>query len=554
MNSLSPTQTSPDMAQSCISIRVKDNLSCAICLDFLSDPATIPCGHSFCIVCIQGFWDVEAMFERTCCPTCSHTFPSKPILFKNLTLADLVRDLEGSSGSEAAAQGKRGAAFASPANRDVHPPKRSITSTSEAQDFRACQKHDRLMEVYCCKEEQCICTLCAAVDHRGHTVVPVNDQRMQKQEKLADITKSCDRMIQRGEKELEHLKKTVRQTEERGQAEEEHCEGVFAGLVDSIQRHVSTVMNLIRAQEKAVQGQAQTSLKELVLWLAVLRRRHAELEQLSHTQDDIQFLQRWSSLATGPEARDWPSVPVSAPFEAMRAAVEEIGGRLEAFFNKEINTLSQMVDRFPDVPEILPAPAAQTREPTTRSEFLQCACELTLDSDTAHKDLFLSTNKKMVTCDPKKVKNSVPVPYKADRFARRRQVLCKEGLEGEQCYFEVEVDGEKAEIALTYKGLDRGSLSPSSALGGNKVSWSLDRSKTYSVSHKANSVQLIATPDSRKIGVYIKFKEGTLSFYEVSENTMKLLYKTVTTFSEPLYPGFWLGDMCTIKLCDLKNE
>ena len=50
-------------------------------------------------------------------------------------------------------------------------------------------------------------------------------------------------------------------------------------------------MNLIRAQEKAVQGQAQTSLKERVLWLAVLRRRHAELEQLSRTQDDIHFLQ-----------------------------------------------------------------------------------------------------------------------------------------------------------------------------------------------------------------------------------------------------------------------
>lgn len=188
--------------------------------------------------------------------------------------------------------------------------------------------------------------------------------------------------------------------------------------------------------------------------------------------------------------------------------------------------------------------------------FLQClgACELTLDSDTAHKDLFLSTNKKMVTCDPKNTKSSVPVPFKAGRFTRRRQVLCKEGLQAEHCYFEVEVDGEKAEIAVTYEGLDRGSLSPSSAFGGNKMSWSLDLSKTYSVSHNAGSVQLIATPNSRKIGVYIKFKEGTLSFYEVSKSTMMLLYKTETTFSEPLYPGFWLGDMCTIKLCDLKNE
>ena len=186
MNCLSLTQTSPDMAQPRISICVnKDNLSCAICLDFLHDPATIPCGHSFCIVCIQEFWDVEVLFERSCCPTCSHTFSSRPVLFKNLTLAELVRAMEGysASGSEAAALGKRGAAFASPADGDPKrsTPKRSTTSTSEARDLRACQKHNRLMEVYCCKEEQCICTLCAAVDHRGHTVVPVNDQRKQKQ-------------------------------------------------------------------------------------------------------------------------------------------------------------------------------------------------------------------------------------------------------------------------------------------------------------------------------------------------------------------------------------
>lgn len=176
------------------------------------------------------------------------------------------------------------------------------------------------------------------------------------------------------------------------------------------------------------------------------------------------------------------------------------------------------------------------------------ACCLSLDPTTAHEDLAISVGDKEVKLNSLKCKSSA-IRY-PERFIYRRQVLCREGLQSERCYYEVEVGGDKAEIALAYKRIDRKTRTRLSAFGGNADSWSLDRSKRYSVSHKAISIPLTSAPSHHRIGVYLEFKKGALSFYEVSE-TMKFLYKGEAEFTEPLYPGFWLGEKCCIRICDL---
>lgn len=152
--------------------------------------------------------------------------------------------------------------------------------------------------------------------------------------------------------------------------------------------------------------------------------------------------------------------------------------------------------------------------------------------------------------DPLKRGSVAGWPRYPQRFVHRRQVLCREGLQAERCYYEIEVEGDKSEIALAYRGINRKSRTSLSAFGGNVNSWSLDRSTSYSVSHNGNSIQLTAPPSHPRIGIYLKFKEGTLSFYEVSDS-MKLLYTAEAEFREPLYPGFWLGEKCCIRICDL---
>uniref|UniRef100_A0A7N6BGN9 RING-type domain-containing protein n=1 Tax=Anabas testudineus TaxID=64144 RepID=A0A7N6BGN9_ANATE len=67
----------------------REKLSCSICLDLLKDPVTIPCGHSYCMNCIESCWDEEAPKQTHSCPQCRQTFTPRPALVKNTLLADL---------------------------------------------------------------------------------------------------------------------------------------------------------------------------------------------------------------------------------------------------------------------------------------------------------------------------------------------------------------------------------------------------------------------------------------------------------------------------------
>ncbi|XP_031675290.1 NLR family CARD domain-containing protein 3-like [Oncorhynchus kisutch] len=177
------------------------------------------------------------------------------------------------------------------------------------------------------------------------------------------------------------------------------------------------------------------------------------------------------------------------------------------------------------------------------------ACDLTLDPNTVNRLLSLSEENRKVTCRRQERR----YPGHPDRFEDCEQVLCREGLTG-RCYWEVERSGGGAVMGVTYKGIKRRGGGIDCGIGYNDKSWSLVCSDcSYKACHNNNHTTIdVPSSSSHRVGVYLDWPAGTLSFYRVSSDTLTHLYTFHTTFTEPLYPGFRVYDVTSsVSLCQV---
>uniref|UniRef100_A0A8C7N766 NACHT, LRR and PYD domains-containing protein 12-like n=1 Tax=Oncorhynchus kisutch TaxID=8019 RepID=A0A8C7N766_ONCKI len=175
-------------------------------------------------------------------------------------------------------------------------------------------------------------------------------------------------------------------------------------------------------------------------------------------------------------------------------------------------------------------------------------CDLTLDPNTVNRRLSLSEENRKVTCR----REEQPYPDHPERFEVWGQVLCREGLTG-RCYWEVEWSGRRgADIGVTYKGISRRGWGDDCCLGYNDKSWSLFCSDNRYIAWHNNKPTTIDVPpsSSHRVGVYLDWPAGTLSFYRASSDTLTHLITFTSTFTEPLYPGFGVYDVGdSVSLC-----
>ncbi|XP_064866944.1 NACHT, LRR and PYD domains-containing protein 12-like [Oncorhynchus nerka] len=185
-------------------------------------------------------------------------------------------------------------------------------------------------------------------------------------------------------------------------------------------------------------------------------------------------------------------------------------------------------------------------ENTMKPGLRKYVCDLTLDLNTVNRLLSLSEENRKVTCRTEEQ----PYPDHPERFEDCEQVLCREGLTG-RCYYEVECSGRRAGIGVTYKGISRRGGVNDCGLGWNDKSWSLLCYDNRFIAWHNNNPTTIDVPSSssHRLGVYLDWPAGTLSFYRASSDTLTHLYTFTSTFTEPLYPGLrvW-GDDSSMSL------
>uniref|UniRef100_A0A9J8B9M9 Uncharacterized protein n=2 Tax=Cyprinus carpio TaxID=7962 RepID=A0A9J8B9M9_CYPCA len=70
--------------------RLALELSCAICLQLYRDPVALPCGHNYCLGCIQNAASAEDPKSPRRCPECREEYGSPEELPKNFKLSSIV--------------------------------------------------------------------------------------------------------------------------------------------------------------------------------------------------------------------------------------------------------------------------------------------------------------------------------------------------------------------------------------------------------------------------------------------------------------------------------
>ncbi|XP_071348247.1 tripartite motif-containing protein 16-like [Trachinotus anak] len=551
----------------------RETFSCSICLDLLKDPVTLPCGHSYCMNCIKSFWDEEDEKKIHSCPQCRQTFTPRPVLVKSTMLAVLVEELK-KTGLQAApadhcyagpedvacdvCTGRKLKAvksclqcLASYCEKHLQPhyeaaplKKHKLVEPSKKLQENICSRHDEVMKMFCRTDQQCICYLCSVDEHKGHDTVSAAVERTERQRELQLSRQNIQQRIQDREKDVMLLQQEVEAINGSADKAVEHSEKLFTQLIRLMEKRSSDVKQQIRSQQETEVSRVKELQEKLEQEITQLKRKDAELKQLSLTEDHTQFLHNYPSLSPLSQSTDSSSINIRPLryFEDVTAAVSELRDKLQDILRETWTNISLTVT---EVDVLLPQP-----EPKTRAGFLKYSQEITLDPNTAHTWLLLSEGNRKVKF------MSQPQSYSShpDRFTNWDQVLSRESLTG-RCYWEVEWRGGGVNVAVAYKNISRAGDSYECGFGYNEKSLALNcytKSDEYLFYHSKINTP-VSGPQSSRVGVYLDHRAGILSFYSVSE-TMTLLHRVQTTFTQPLHAGlgFYGCDGDTAEFCKLK--
>uniref|UniRef100_A0A8C9RBP5 Butyrophilin subfamily 1 member A1-like n=1 Tax=Scleropages formosus TaxID=113540 RepID=A0A8C9RBP5_SCLFO len=161
--------------------------------------------------------------------------------------------------------------------------------------------------------------------------------------------------------------------------------------------------------------------------------------------------------------------------------------------------------------------------------------DVTLDPDTANPWLILSADRKQVRRGDTKQE----LPDNPERFTYWKSVLGKEGFSSGKHYWEVQV-GDKTEwdLGVARKSVHRKGdfeLNPNDGLWALSL-WSGNMYWAFT----DPSVLLHLSVKPQKVGVYVDYEEGQVSFYNVEDKSLIYTF-TGYKFTEKLYPFFWPG-------------
>lgn len=519
-------------AASCL--LTEEQLLCCVCLDVFTDPVTLPCGHNFCKVCILQHWDSSI---QCACPTCEEPFYRRLDLRVNTFVSEMVDQFRQSAGRRSPRVAKPGEVpcdvcteikmkalrsclmcLASYCETHLKPhlmvsrlKRHQLTDPMENLESRMCTIHDKPLELFCKTDQTCVCMLCPVLDHKSHDIALLKEQFESKKAELRRREDEIQEMIQKRRMKIRDIKRTAKLSKVTAQRELADGVQVFTALKQSLRRAQAELIRAIEERQKTTEKRAKGFIQELEQEIFELMTRQEEMEQLLSSKDHLHFLHSFGSLNSSALTKDWKGSRTNLPSHegTVRTALDQ----LQETLAKEMRKL------------LLEAELNRAQ---------QFAVNVTLDPDTAHPALILSDDGKQVCHGG--VRN---LPDNPERFNPCCCVLAKQCFSSGRLYFEVQVKQKSRwTVGVANESIRRKGIIPLCPENGHWAVW-LKNGDEYAAL-VGSPLQLSVTSKPQKVGVFVDYDEGLVSFYDV--DTAAVLYSfTGCSFKEKLYPFFCPG-------------
>ncbi|XP_075132038.1 E3 ubiquitin/ISG15 ligase TRIM25-like [Leptodactylus fuscus] len=509
---------------------LRKELECSICLTIYTDPATLRCGHNFCRVCIDEVLDTQEGSGVYSCLECIEEFEERPGLRRNITLCNVVENVQSTQSHQVEISGIRctycvdspvlaaksclmcEASFCDKHLR-VHSkgPEHVLTEPSTDLEKRKCPVHKKVLEYYCTEDSACICVSCCLIGkHNGHKMESLDEASEMKKKKLRSVLQNLFLKQKKTEERVQSLEERRRKAQEKASGEAKKVTALFIDIRRRLDDLEKTILSEISKQEKSLSLLNVIQNLEIKEFELSMKMQH--IEELCKMSDPLTVLQ-------DPDTGDLCDREEGGGDGSDEDTGDMMGG--DQGVELILDTLSTLSDIVRGV---------------NINFYIQGPADILLDVNTADNDLLISDDLKTVAWTHQRQN----LPEMTEKFQDCQVISIRRFTSGRH-YWDVEIGGSLLwRMGVCYPSIDR--RGQQLYLGCNSKSWGLCgghplSNVQYSVVHNSKEIQLPHWISSDRFRIYVDYEAEQLSFYELCD-PIRHLYTFTATFTEPL-PCIW---------------
>uniref|UniRef100_UPI00358ED199 E3 ubiquitin/ISG15 ligase TRIM25-like n=1 Tax=Myxine glutinosa TaxID=7769 RepID=UPI00358ED199 len=296
-------------------------LTCPVCFDLYKEPIALPCGHSFCRVCIETSWENEEEDKCCVCPNCREIFPQKPKLKKNVIIANLVekmkfkkrkvelgvdvRHAEHGYAKSRCNESQCELCYREASKRCVpceilcceqhlkpHQQKgHKLVDPGVKLEERRCTEHGKPILLYCKDDGSLICVTSMGGDHQNHNVVGVEIAHAELKGVLAAKYPRVSESMQSVASQLQQVQEEEEQTENLSRDAEDRLEekrSLVCQFVNESMDLMKSEINKRKMEKLSLLGKEREKLEQQMEYLhqgkSTMDTALQELEAVSFLQ------------------------------------------------------------------------------------------------------------------------------------------------------------------------------------------------------------------------------------------------------------------------------